>query len=620
MCGIAGILTFDRSPVHKEEIETLTNALSHRGRDSSAYCLGGSGERDISRYPGIALGHRRLSIIDLSSKAAQPMRSKNTRTSIVYNGELYNYRELRSELVAAGFLFHTNSDTEVVLVAYEAWGESCLQRFNGMFAFAIWDESSQSLFCARDPIGIKPFYYSNASNRFTFASESQALSQSKAHSLDHKAVACYFLSMYVPRHLSILSGVNKLLPGHSMRILSDGKISVQKYWNLNELGARHSSSRDASIELNELLDKAVKAQTRSDVPVGALLSGGFDSGMIVSSASRAGIPLHTYSVGFDDGVQTSELPIASNMAARYGTTHHEKVITGNEVIDLLDKAIVGMSEPVADSAIVPTYCLSKMASDDGVKVLLSGTGGDEVFAGYSRYVASSLKRRIFFLMPHILRSVLGKTLFSRSINGMRMQNSSLDMLVYAGGSPLLARQLFEDDISFWRFLEELVEEVFPVPVKNAGDLYENMMFDLQVYLPDLLLMLLDQLTMAHTIEGRVPLLDIDIIKASYSLISNLHASPIQSTTRRLMREMAIKRVEEETFSSNKLGFSGPVLSWVSQNSAMFRETIMMGRDIPAIRRLPLEQLWKSGEKKMEHSWAMDMFSIYSFSRWCMNHG
>jgi asparagine synthase (glutamine-hydrolysing) len=620
MCGIAGILTFDGSPVRADEMLALNEALAHRGRDSAVYRLGGIENGELSSYSGIALGHRRLSIIDLSPQSAQPMRSQNSATTIVYNGELYNYLELRSELISSGYHFRTDSDTEVILAAYEAWGEECLRWFNGMFAFAIWDEVSQSLFCARDPIGIKPFYYTLTDERFVFASESQALAGKHSRHLDHQAVACYFMSMYVPRHLSIFAGVRKLLPGHSMRISREGGVAIKKFWSMPEAGTRYTSIGDAAAELTHLLDGAVKAQLRSDVPVGALLSGGFDSGMIVASASRAGVPLHTYSVGFDDGVQASELPIARDMAARYGTIHHERVIRGNEIIRFLDSAIGRMSEPVADSAVVPTYCLSGMAADDGVKVLLSGAGGDEVFAGYSRYVASSLQRRLLFSLPQTIRTALGRTLLANSLLGARLRHPALDMLVYAGGSPSLARHFFKDVSGFSQFLDELAGSVFPASDYVQQPLYRHMSFDLQVYLPDLLLMTLDQLTMAHTVEGRVPLLDIDLIRASYNLEPELHASPTQSTTRRLMRAMAVGRVDPRTFTSRKLGFSGPVRYWVSHNSAIFREVVMAAREIPELRGWPIEALWRSGEKHQSPAWAKDIFSLYCFSRWYHSRG
>ncbi len=620
MCGIAGILTFNSEPVRAEEISALNDAMAHRGRDCSAYLLGGVNHGDFSRYGGIALGHRRLSIIDLSPHSAQPMRSQNRAATIVYNGELYNYLELRAELLSAGFRFKTNSDTEVVLAAFQTWGDACLHRFNGMFAFAIWDEANQSLFCARDPIGIKPFYYSLSNDRFTFASESQALTSRRGRRLDSTAVACYFMSMYVPRHLSIFEGVHKLLPGNSMRVSRDGLVSIDRYWVLPAAQSRKVTTEEAVAELSGLFDKAVKTQLRSDVPVGALLSGGFDSGMIVSSASGTGAHLHTYSVGFDDGVQASELPIARAMAARCGTTHHERVIKAGEIIGFLDEAIKRMSEPVADSAVVPTFCLAGMAAEDGVKVLLSGAGGDEVFGGYPRYVGSSLQRRLLFTLPRRIRTTLGRTLFANTLPGARLRHPALDMQVYAGGSPSLARHFFRNEYDFQQFLEGLVENVFPAPSFEDDLLYEHMAFDLQVYLPDLLLMTLDQLTMAHTVEGRVPLLDIDLIKASYSFVSALHASPKQPSTRRLMRAMAVGRVDPRTFTSKKLGFSGPVRHWVAQNSAIFQDVVMAAREIPELRGWPLEALWESGERNQDPSWAKNIFSIYCFSRWYHTHG
>lgn len=620
MCGIAGILRFDGRSVDSGEIAILTEALAHRGRDCTAQLIGGKHPNALSGYSGIALGHRRLSVIDLSIQAAQPMVSSSRRSSIVYNGELYNYRELRDELKALGYRFRTDSDTEVVLTAYEAWGEGCLQHFNGMFAFAVWDDETRSLFCARDPVGIKPFYYTLDTTGFSFASESQALARKSKPLIDRRAATCFFLSMYVPREFSIYEGIHKLLPGQAMRIGCDGRSHAYKYWSIASIPARNLTSREAVKDLTDILDRAVKAQLQSDVPVGVLLSGGFDSGMIVASAARCGIPLHTYSIGFDDNRQASELPVACAMAERYGTKHHERIISGSEVMPMVDRAIACLSEPVADSAIVPTFCLSGMAASDGVKVLLSGTGGDEVFAGYSRYVASSWRRRVLFGLPDKVRKMLSVTPpLTHSVFGARLRHRSIDMMVYSGGAPGLARLLFGNDCEFRTFLDDLAEKHFPASGQMRESLYEDMAFDLQVYLPDLLLLLLDQLTMAHTVEGRVPLLDLELIAAAYSLPSNLHSVQTSPVTRRLMREIAVGRVDERTFSSRKLGFSGPVESWIEANRSVFRETILASAELPVVGELPLEKLWKAGCHKPTKPWAMEMFSIYCFSRWCQSH-
>ena len=619
MCGIAGILTFDGRPVASHEIEVLTDALEHRGRDGAGIMLGGSSRGHLSEYPGLALGHRRLSVIDLSSQSAQPMTTQSGHSWIVYNGELYNYLELRQELVRAGYVFRTDSDTEVVLVSFMAWGEECLAKFNGMFAFAIWDEAAQSLFCARDPLGIKPFYYTHGARSFRFSSESQALTRGEELILNPTAVISYFLSMYMPRQLSIFSGVKKLLPGHSMRVTRDGTVCINAYWKLPPTGYRHQAPADAARELEELLNEAVARQLRSDVPVGALLSGGFDSGMIVAAASHCATPLHTYSVGFDDGLQFNELSIAKALASRYGTFHHERIIRGEEVIGLLDKAITSMSEPIADSAMVPTFCLSQMAAEDGIKVLLSGTGGDEVFAGYSRYVGSSVSRKMLYRLPRYLRHFLGRTVFGNTTFGARLQHSSLDMMLFTGGSVHLAREFFQNDCSFNVFIEELVQNIFPAPRPNSQELYENMQFDLEVYLPDLLLMLLDQLTMAHTVEGRVPLLDVELIGASYSLSSELHAIPCRSETRRLMRRIAAGKLDPRTFSAPKQGFSGPVRFWIERNKSKFLDRVMDSRRIPFLCELPIENLWKPAAHEGNPFWATEVFSLYCFSTWYQAH-
>lgn len=620
MCGIAGILHFDGRPVEVHQIEALTDALAHRGRDSAAVALGGEGRGGLSAYPGVALGHRRLSIIDLAAHSAQPMISTDRRTWIVYNGELYNYRAIRQELQALGREFRTASDSEVVLVAYETWGAGCLTRFNGMFAFAIWSEARQSLFCARDPIGIKPFYYRRDAAGFRFSSESKALVDVSAGVLDTDAVACYFLSMYVPRRMSIFSGVEKLLPGHWMEVRRDGRAEVQAYWNLPTAGGRQVSAADAAAELQGLLDKAVASQLQSDVPVGALLSGGFDSGMIVASAARgARSPLHTYSIGFEDAPESSELPIARSMAERYGTFHHERVIHHGEVIGMLDQAIASMSEPLADSAIVPTYCLSEMAATDGVKVLLSGTGGDEVFGGYSRYVALNFRRKLFFGVPHALRQALGRTVLSSTTFGKRLAYASLDMMFYTGGSIGMAERFFANRSAFLKFLDTLVGEVFPPTQASAPELYENMQFDLQVYLPDLLLMLLDQLTMAHTVEGRVPLLDTDLLAASFSLDPALHARPTGPETRCLMRRMAAGQLDPRTFSARKQGFSGPVRSWIRGNRKRFQEQTMAAREIPTLAAVSPERLWAPGAEDNNPFWGTEVFSLYCFITWYQTH-
>lgn len=624
MCGIAGILRFRGQAVDVSRIETMTNAIAHRGRDSAGIVLGGS-QRDAAgnvtapSYPGLALGHRRLSVIDLAAHSAQPMFSTDRRFCLIYNGELYNYLALREELVKTGYAFQTHSDTEVVLAAFAVWGSDCLRRFNGMFAFVIWDEREQSLFCARDAIGVKPFYYTLDEQGFGFASESRALTDASTR-LEPLAVTAYFFSMYAPRHMSIYAGVHKLLPGHSLRIGTDGRIETTVWWQMPPSAISGDDAETAAHRMQALLDRAVKSQLQSDVPVGALLSGGFDSGMIVASAAAHAGTLHTYSVGFEGGVQDSELPIARAMAQRYGTQHHERIIRDNEVMSMLDHALADMSEPVSDSAMVPTWCLSKMAAADGVKVLLSGTGGDEVFAGYSRYVSSTLSRQLMYGVPSGLRRLIGHLLPSNPVLSSRLLHPALDMSVFTGGSPALAGQALPYGMQMREFLETMATTVYPQATTATPDLYRHMQFDLQVYLPDLLLFLLDQLTMAHTVEGRVPLLDTELIAASYALQPQLHADPKTAETRRLMRRMARDRLDPRTFTARKQGFSGPVRAWIAANRETFRERVMSARSIPGLEHLQPERWWQGASVEQNPYWAQEVFLIYCFTTWYQLHG
>ena len=610
MCGIAGILRFDGQPVGRGAIRTMTDAIAHRGRDSVGFAIGSEGAMSC---PSVALGHRRLSVIDLSDDAAQPMFSADRRLCLVYNGELYNYRPLRAELQRHGQRFRTESDTEVILAAYEKWGKACLSRFNGMFAFALWDENSQSLFCARDALGIKPFYYRIDSNEFRFSSESRSLAGKE---LDSKAVAAYFFSMYVPRELSIYAGVHKLLPGWSMEIGRDGKYEMQQWWKFPPMAVEPVADPDeAKQRLLEKLDQAVALQLQSDVPVGAFLSGGFDSGMLLASAAQQGARLHTYSVGFDDPRQFNELPIATALAERYGSVHHAFTMKSVDALGILDRALSVLSEPVADSAVVPTWFLAQQAAADGVKVLLSGTGGDEVFGGYPRYVASSWRRKLIYSLPEGVRGALGSLFPDGNLWGARLRHPCLDMAVYTGGSPRLTGMLLESPERLGMFLETLAGQIYPSPSHAAPLLYRNMAFDLQVYLPDLLLMLLDQLCMAHTVEGRVPLLDVELIASSFALQPELHADPRKATTRKLMRCMAQGRLDQRSFTAPKQGFSGPIRAWIADNEEVFRGRTMELASIPGLEHMQPGRWWELPSGERSPQWAHEIFLMYSFSTW-----
>lgn len=614
MCGIAGMMRFDGKTVSPEDLNWILDRMRHRGSDSSGIIIGSSKNRGHGSFPAraeIGLAHRRLSIIDLSDAARQPMSYADGRLWITYNGEIYNYVELRKDLEKNGYVFSSHSDTEVILASYMHWGSSCVKRFNGMFAFAIWDNKRDSLFCARDPLGIKPFYYLHNAELFAFASESSALAPMVANSLDMHSVASYLLCMYVPGPWSIFEGIHKLKPGYTMTITPDGHAGHDRFWNIDRYGAR-GADRVSSGEIETLIKNSVERQLRSDVPVGALLSGGIDSSIVVAMAAEKGRTLHTFSAGYE-GHHIDELPYARQIAERYGTRHHELRLTRKGLISNLDKALRAMNEPISDSAMVPTFMLCEMAAGEGVKVLLNGTGGDEAFGGYDRYTVGNAKRLLLEALPYGARSFMGRLpVLMNSMTGSRLRSPGLDLIVRTGGSVKLARELFATDAEFFSFLDRLDSECFPGFSALIPRLYNQMVFDVKTYLPDELLLLLDQMTMAWTLEGRVPLLDIDLVRAAYSVPPECHVRG--RSTKMLLREVARPLIGDRLASREKCGFGGPVPFWVENNAEEMAEALAGLRHIGLFENIDLRQKRSRGARLSVDD-TFELFNLYCFSRW-----
>jgi len=605
MCGIAGIIRFDENKIDRDIMDSMLQKLSHRGKDHAQI-------DSVSSKVNIELGHRRLSIIDLSDTAVQPMSYDNESLWLTFNGEIYNYIELRAELLEHGYNFRTESDTEVILVAYKHWGDKCVEHLNGMFAFALWDEINQRLFCARDQFGIKPFYFYHTDKFFAFASESRALEPFHFNKLDADGVAAYFLSSYVPAELSIFEGVKKLLPAHTMVVKSSGEIETKKYWQVNKVSVYKDST--SSEDVKALLEQAVLRQIRSDVPVGALLSGGVDSGMIVALASKHIDNIHTYSVGFE-GAGINELKSAAAVANNYSTSHHERSLDDSEAIKFLNLALENLSEPVADPAIIPSLVLSKMAEKDGVKVLLSGTGGDEIFGGYERYVVGkTIKRKLFNLVPNKLKFLMGKLLPLKTKLSALLRYPSLEMMLTTNGSFDLFSNLMLDEKMTKNFLFNLSNS-FPSTLDDKGYLlYKNMNFDASVYMPDGILYLFDQMTMANTVEGRVPLLDIDLVEKAFMFPPSSHVN--SGRTKVLFRNIAEQYLGHKHVWQQKHGFSGPVPYWIDQNRQYFLDSIRYINEIPGLESLNIKKYLKLLKKdKLNTIDSFAIFSLYCLCKW-----
>ncbi|MBW1811928.1 MAG: asparagine synthase (glutamine-hydrolyzing), partial [Deltaproteobacteria bacterium] len=397
MCGITGFINFNghNKGEARARIKRMADVLIHRGPDEDGYY--------VDNFA--ALGHRRLSIIDLDS-GQQPMGVLDGQVQIVFNGEIYNFPEIRSDLEARGHRFMTGSDTEVILLGYLEWGESCVEKLNGMFAFAIWDTRKKQLFAARDRVGKKPFYYFNDGCTFAFASELKALRAGGycPDNIDPEALDCYFSFGYIPAPRTIYKRVKKLEPAKFVTVDSNN-LRASRYWQLSFAEQSSRSLEDASDEFLSLLDKAVSCRLMSEVPLGVFLSGGLDSPLVVASmAQMMREPVQTNSIGFDDS-QFNELPLAK-VVADHLKTHHKEFIVRPNALDVLEKIGWHFDEPFADSSAVPTWYVCNMAREN-LTVVLSGDGGDESFGGYTfRYIPHLLESNIRTGLPVALRRLL----------------------------------------------------------------------------------------------------------------------------------------------------------------------------------------------------------------------
>lgn len=598
MCGIAGIVSHNGEPIHCEDVHRILQKLTHRGRDHAGLAF---------PEPYVGLGHRRLSIIDLNQQSQQPMTYASQQLYLTFNGEIYNYQAIKKFLLKKNYQFNTQSDSEIILAAYDYWGERCVEFFNGMFAFAIWDQRKKILFCARDPIGIKPFYYYHQHKIFAFASEAIALASFNQKKLNPTAITAYFMSMYVATEESIFAKIYKLPPGHTLILDELGNKHIQCFWSITDFNqdSAHSAQLD---DLKACLENAVLQQLQSDVPVGGFLSGGVDSGLITALAAPRVKRYHTYSVGYE-GMSNNELPYARELAKRFDTVHHEVLISAHDAMPYLQKALTASSEPIADSAMVATFMLAELAAADGVKVLLNGTGGDEIFAGYTRYNGElSAKRKILFSLPNFLKHCLSFLPLSLKLKN-RLHHIGFDMLLATGGSYQLAAQLQPQ--TFKTFLTTLLPELDRYIPQQIPALYQRMLFDLTHYLPDQLLFLLDQMTMAHTVEGRVPLLDIDVIKRAYQFKAQEHIK--QRQTKTLLKTIATPLLGTAYVHRKKQGFAASVKWWVQQNIAEFlaaAEQHKLKDYFPHFSFNSIKKVESISDQEANH-----LFLIYCFTHW-----
>jgi asparagine synthase (glutamine-hydrolysing) len=619
MCGICGKLNFDRdNEVSQQLLKAMADSIVHRGPDDDGYYLSGQ----------IGLGFRRLSIIDLAG-GHQPLSNEDGTVWIVFNGEIYNYQELREDLLKKGHVFRTKADTEVIVHLYEEYGEAGVQSLRGMFAFAIWDHKEKKLLLARDRVGIKPLYYGLTPRGVVFASEMKAIlvdPQFKREILP-STVDRFLTFGYVPGEETLLKGIFKLPPG-SVMVVKDGKAEVKQYWDLH-FTSSPVTLKDAEEQLLEILEESVRLHMIADVPVGFLLSGGVDSTAMLSLASqKTDRPISSYTVGFADSGVADERPFARLAAKKYGSEHHEISISSKEFADFLPKYVWHMEEPVCEPPAVALYYVSKLARKY-VKVLISGEGGDEAFAGYPNYRAMLWIERIKLAVGPLKGALSGMLSLLYKLGGnwrlghyQQLLNSPFESYYYSrSSSPFRffnahSQELYSSDFSASTSKQYSVRPVTQLLEKNGSDdLLSRMLYvDTRTWLPDDLLVKADKMTMANSVELRVPLLDHKLLEFAATLPSNFKINGF--SMKYIAKRCLAKQLPAEILERKKAGFPVPYENWLRtdlrdsvRNILLDRETIDRGY----FKKSAVEKLVR--ENSESGAYAKEIFSLVVLELW-----
>ncbi len=557
MCGITGIFNLNRDRVEPSLIEEMVKSLKHRGPDDSGVYLDNN----------VALGHTRLSIIDLSKAGHQPMEDSEQEFFITYNGEFYNFKEVRDQLEALGHKFRSKTDTEVILYAYKQWGAACMEKIGGMFAFAIFNKEKQELFLARDRIGEKPLYYYLDRDKFVFASEIKAIlcDNRIKREIDQQGMVNYFAFGHSIAPDTIYKGIKKLLPGQYLT-LKNNSIEINSYWELDkapDLADKGSEYYKQGIK--ELFEKSVKERLVSDVPLGVFLSGGVDSSSVVAMMAKIGVSkIKTFSVGFNlEGQEFNELVDAKFVADRFRTDHHEIVLEGKDLVGALNKLVYHFDEPFGDAANFPVYLMSKYAKEH-VSVVLTGEGGDEIFGGYRRYVVEKNRVLISPLAMLLENKFLSKGL--ELLPGFRKTKKLINALPIKDNLLRYINWLTFFSVSM---REKLLLDAKADPLKQykkyfyeykSQDWINKIMYlDQKILLPDAYLEKVDKASMASALETRPPILDYNLVEFANNIPSKYKVKGFK--TKCIFKEAMAEFLPDGVLSKKKHGFAVPTSSW-----------------------------------------------------------
>lgn len=567
MCGILGMVG-EVPDVDPRSFARMLDTLSHRGPD-------GQGVTKLDNGC-VWLGHCRLAIIDLSPSGAQPMSNEDGKVWITFNGEIFNYQALRKLLLRLGHRFRSESDTEVIVHAWEEWGRNCVKRLRGIFAFGLWDDRTRELFVARDQLGVKPLYYGRYAGRFTFASQPRAILADDAFpkAIDATGLRDYFAFGYVPRERCAFSGMRRLPAGHWL-LLKDGHIETCEYWRV-EYRPERLDAREAEAKIQRGLGDAVDAQLVSDVPVGCFLSGGIDSSLIVALAC-GNTRLRTFTIGFDEK-GSDEREYARRVAEQFGTSHHERVLVRPHVPSVLAEIAEYYDEPFDPNGPMPFMELARLARGNGTVVALGGDGADELFMGYLRY--DDFDRPVCWSGRH--RTHLWRWLRTLNLLGCRnvSPGDTERYFLYEGC------RFGRDDLLSPAFMKEVegmaLDTLRPYFQPGLPALVAAQLADMNHYLIDHILCKVDRATMAYSVEARVPFLDVELVQTAFSIPVAMNYA--QAERKALLKRAASSFLDRETLTSRKKGFSSPLAAWFDQElrswgDSLVQDGALVGRGV-----------------------------------------
>ena len=617
MCGIAGFVEQQGAEGVRDRaglLDRMCRVITHRGPDDQGVMIQGN----------VALGMRRLSIIDLAG-GHQPISNEDGRVSVVFNGEIYNYRELARELEARGHRFQTHSDTETIVHAYEEYGAACVEHFRGMFAFALWDDRARTLFIARDRAGKKPLYYTlTPGGTLVFGSELKSLLEHPEvrREVNPEALDLYFSFGYVPDPLSIFRDIHKLPPGHHLSF-TDGRLSIQEYLDFRYEPVEARREEDYLEELRALLDEAVRVRLIADVPLGAFLSGGIDSSAVVGLMSRhMDQPVKTFSIGFNED-SFNELKYARMAAKHFGTNHHEFIVTP-DICEVVDELVWHLDEPFFDPSSIPTYMVSKLARDY-VTVVLSGDGGDELFAGYTRYVVDR-KRSGFARLPRLVRrglmQQLGRHLPHSAPGRNFIHNVAYDPLDRYVEDISIFTRLNKRSLYTADFRSQLREGAPAARYLSyaaridTGDPVDPLLYlDSKTYLPGVILTKVDRMSMAASLEARAPLLDHQLIEFVTRIPGSLKMKGLE--TKHIFKRAVHDLVPTEILNRPKQGFGMPIQQWINEqlrervhSTLTEARTVQRGYVEARYVRLLLDEHERGRRDHSTELWALFMLELW----------